>query len=225
MTTPDSGADKFRDKWVPVPLREKTYDADAKTYVIEFEAPKQLMLNPQFEAMVHDELLRNADRDGLMIEGQVVVTTRDKDEPKTVAKPEPPEPTEQDEVEVDKVESPYKMSDKELEFRQRLRQNVEDTANEAFGFVAGQLDGKPLPEGRQFKVDRDAFMAGFHGEAVFQRPMTSKDFMVVRAEAIVAMSLSTVDEAEKKLAQKAEDDIDKQIADFEIPDDLSELDE
>lgn len=233
----EGGVDPHRDDWVPVPLRLKKYDPETKTYVIEFEAPKQLLLNGEFEAMVHDELLRHADRDGLIIEGQVVVTHRDRDAAETVAEPADPDAATRDvllhpekeaevEIEQDAIESPYKMSKAEMEYRQRMRQNLRETAEEAFGFVAGQMDGTPLPEGKQFKVDRDAFMQGFHGEAVFQRPMTSSDFMVVRAEALVVMSLGAT-EPEPGLQggheiPTSEDALD--WLDVEIPDDLSGLD-
>jgi hypothetical protein len=121
MSTPEGGTDPHRDDWVPVPLTLKTYDREAKTYVIEFKAPKQLLLNHEFEAMVHDEILRNADRDGLMLEGQIVVSHRDLDD--------------QPVIEQDQVESPYQLSEGERMFRERITRQNAETIGMLFGGV------------------------------------------------------------------------------------------
>jgi len=227
----EGGTDPHRDNWVPVPLLAKKYDPETKTYFIEFEAPKQLLLNEQYHALVHDELLRNADRDGLIIEGQIMVTERDKDAPvetdptierdKTVQEVlKDPAKEEEVQAEQDAIESPYKMSEAEKEYRARMRQNLRETADEAFGFVQRNLDGRPLPEGQQMRVDRDAFLEGFFGA-----PMTppKREVMVVRAEAMVAMSLSTLESTEETKADEPSMP-DPDAVDFEIPDDLSGLD-
>lgn len=240
MTTlppPEGGADPHRDDWKPVPLLAKVYDRETKVYYIEFEAPKQLLLNPQYSAMVHDELLRNADRDGLMIEGQVVITERDKGT-------QAPDPTtERDatvqevlkdpakeadvEIEQDKIESPYKMSDAEIAYRKRMRESMRQTGLESLGFVQRELDGKPLPDGRRFTVDREAFLDGFFGGT---GPVRKPEVMIVRAEALVAMSLGTTDaEVTERLMReeppKEEIDVEKEMLGIEIPDDLSGLDD
>lgn len=230
MTTPEGGADPHRDDWKPVPLTLKTYDRDAKTYVIEFEAPKQLMLNPEYHAMVHDEVLRNADRDGLMLEGQIIVTERDKGtEPvdPTIARDATvqevlldPAKEEQVEVEQDAIESPYKMSDAEIAFRKRQRESMRQTAEEAFGFVNRTMGEAVEIEGRKFQVDRNAFMEGFFGGP----PVVKRDVMVVRAEAMVAMDSGLLSDDTVRDEHATEEDIDAQVADVEIPDDLSGLD-
>lgn len=229
--TPEGGVDPRRDDWKPVPLTTKTYDREAKTYVIEFEAPKQLMLNPEYHAMVHDEILRNADRDGLMLEGQVVITERDKGtEPRDATEAQDatvhevlkdPAKEEQVAVEQDKIESPYKLSDAEIAYRKKMRENLRQTGMEALGFTQAQLDGRPLPEGREFKVDPKAFMEGFFGGPVAP---PSRDTMVVRVEAMVAMDSGLLTDDSVRDEHAAEEDIDAQVADVEIPDDLSGLD-
>lgn len=228
------GLDPHRDTWVPVPLTVNDYDTETKTYVIEFEAPKQLLLNPQWEAMVHDELLRNADRKGLVVEGQIAITTRDKGQPETVADETVerdktvqdvllhPEKEAEVEAEQDALESPYKMSEAERAFRARMRQDMRDTANEALSFTQSQLDGRPI-EGtdKKFRVDPEAFMEGFTGAAA--PPPRKVDIVVIRAEALIAMDLghTTADAP----APNKDIDIEREMLYFEVPDDLSELDE
>ena len=225
------GLDPHRDNWVPVPLTLNNYDAKTKTYVIEFEAPKQLLLNPQWEAMVHDELLRNADRKGLVVEGQIAITTRDKGEPVTVADETIErdrtvqqvllDPSKEAEVEAeqDAMESPYKMSEAEREMRARLRQNLRDTADEAFNFARRSTEDIELPgTGRKFEIDRSAFMEGFTGQAPVEPRKV--DVVVVRAEALIAMDLGVLNEEEQpKEEPSLQDLLDN------IPDDISELDD
>jgi hypothetical protein len=228
------GLDPHRDDWVPVPLIRNEYDAEKKTYTIEFTAPKQLLLNPQFEAMVHDELLRNADRKGLVVEGQIMVTHQDKDAPETVAEASADETTARDDTvrdvlehpekeaevqaEQDAMESPYKMSDAEKEWRAKQRQSMRQTADEAFGFVKRTMGDEVRIKGRKFEVDRDAFMEGFYGRPIGERKV---DIMVVRAEALIAMDMGlSGDEPGADLPV-----IDPDLMNIEIPDDLSELDE
>jgi hypothetical protein len=230
--TPEGGVDPHRDDWVPVPLTLKTYNRESKTYTIEFEAPKQLLLMSNFEAMVHDEILRNADRDGLMLEGQVVITNRDKGTaPRDVTEAQDttvhevlkhPEKEAEVEVEQDKIDSPYKMSDAEIAFRKRQRESLRQTGAEALGFVQRHLDGAPLPEGKQFKVDREAFLDGFFGGGVISPP--PREVMVVHVEAMVAMDSGLLADDTVRAEHAAEDDIEAQVADVEIPDDLSGLD-
>lgn len=231
MTTPDGGTDPHRDDWKPVPLTLKTYDRESKTYVIEFEAPKQLTLHPEYHAMVHDEILRNADRDGLMLEGQVVITERETGtEPKdpTLAQDATvhevlldPSKEEQVAVEQDAIESPYKMSEAEKAYRQRMRQSMRETAEEAFGFVNRTLGEDVVIEGKKFQVDRNAFMEGFFGGP----PVTKKnDRMIVRVEAMVAMDSGLLADDSTRDEHATEEDIEQQVADIEIPDDLSGLD-
>lgn len=232
MTSPDSGADPHRDDWVPVPLIAKKYDPETRVYFIEFEAPKQLLLNAQYSAMVHDELLRNADRDGLIIEGQVVITERDKAEPK---QPETdstekrdattrevlldPSKEEQVKAEQDAIQSPYKMSKAEEDFRRRMRQNLRETAETAFGFVA---DAEIKFGEHTGRVNRDAFMEGFYGGPLVQPPKRAT--MVVHAEALVAMNLNSEPSVLSE-ETKADIDIEQAMRDIEIPDDLSGLDD
>lgn len=231
------GLDPHRDNWVPVPLTLNQYDAEKKTYTIEFTAPKQLLLNPQWEALVHDELLRNADRKGLVVEGQVMVTTRDKDQPETVAEasgdettarddsvrdvlehPEKEAEVEQAQAELDALDSPYKMSEKEREFRARMRQNTRETAEEAFGFVNRTMGDDVVIGGKKFQVDRDAFMEGFYGRPIEQRKV---DMIVVHAEALIAMDTG-LDAAEPGADLPV---VDPDMLNVEIPDDISELDD
>lgn len=227
------GLDPHRDKWVPVPLTLNEYDAEKKTYVIEFTAPKQLLMHGEFEAMVHDELLRNADRKGLVVEGQIMVTTRDKGTEYTVAEDDTldrdktvqdvllhPEKEADVQAEQDALESPYKMSAAEKAYRARMRQNLRDTGLEALGFVQRELDDKPIPgSDEKFKVDPKAFLEGFHGVSS-ERPMTKTDFMTVRAEALIAMDLGlSGGEPGADLPV-----VDPEMLNIEIPDDISELD-
>lgn len=236
MTTvpppPEGGADPHRDNWVPVPLLSKNYDRKAKTYAIEFKAPKQLLLNEQYSAMVHDELLRNADRDGLIIEGQIMVTERD-DKPEN-HEPDPTlerdaktrevllDPKKEEEVaaEQDAIESPYQMSKAEQDYRRRMRQNLRDTAEQVYGVFADKEIQVGEHKGR---VNREAFMEGFYGGPLVQPP--KREMMIVRAEAMVAMDMGVLADDSVRAEHAAEDDIEAQVADVEIPDDLSGLDE
>lgn len=234
----EGGLDPHRDAWVPVPLTLDDYNEQSMTYVIEFTAPKQLLLNPQFEAMVHDELLRNADRRGLMVEGQIAITTRDKGTAYTVAEDETverdatvqdvllhPEKEEQDAIEQDAIESPYKMSKDEQEYRAKMRANLRDTANESLSFVQRNLDGRELPEGKRFKVDPDAFLEGFLGSSP-QAPRPIVQTLTVRAEALIAMdmgALYTGGEQAPEPQHKEEGSL-QDLLDS-IPDDLSGLDD
>lgn len=222
MTTPDSGADPHRDDWKPVPLTLKQHNREAKTFVIEFEAPKQLLVLENFEALVHDETLRYADRDGLVLEGQIVVTTRAKGEPhKDVTEEQDAtvhevlrDPSKESEVaaEQDQIDSPYKLSDAEIAYRRKMRESMRQTGAEALGFTQRQLDGRSLPGGHEFKVNPQAFMEGFFGGGPTLRP----DVMVVRAEALVALDTGVTTEP---APEPPVDEID-----IVVPDDLSGLD-
>lgn len=228
------GLDPHRDTWVPVPLTLDKYDPATKTYVIEFTAPKQLLLNTQFEAMVHDELLRNADRKGLVVEGQIAITTRDTGTAETVADDTVerdktvqdvllhPEKEADVEAEQDALESPYKMSDKEREFRARMRQNMRDTANEALSFTQSQLDGRPI-EGtdKKFEINPKAFMEGFMGVGRAVPPVTKVETMTVRAEALIAMDIGALNEEPQ---QKESPSLQDMLDNLDVPDDLSGLD-
>lgn len=236
------GLDPHRDNWVPVPLMVNEYDRETRTYAIEFTAPKQLLLNPQFEAMVHDELLRNADRLGLVVEGQVVITTRDKDAPEVVADETVgrdstvqdvllhPEKEKEVQAEQDAIESPYKMSKAEQAYRAKIRQGLRDTGMEALGFVQRTLDGTEI-EGsdRKFKVDPQAFLEGFHG--VSATPPRKIESMVVRVEAMISVALTEMDPVERGTTVEQENAAgpvaDNTLAKYldSIPDDLSELDD
>jgi hypothetical protein len=226
------GLDPHRDNWVPVPLTLNEYDAEKKTYTIEFTAPKQLLLNTQFEAMVHDELLRNADRKGLVVEGQIMVTTRDKAKPETVAEAAADETTARDDTvrdvlehpekeaevqaEQDAIESPYKMSKAEQEWRAKQRQSMRETADEAFGFVKRTMGDDVVIGGKKFEVDRDAFMEGFYGRPIGERQVET---MTVRAEALIAMDLGITEPGADLPV------VDPEMLGIEIPDDLSGLDD
>lgn len=224
------GLDPHRDTWVPVPLTLNEYDAEKKTYTIEFTAPKQLLLNPQFEAMVHDELLRNADRKGLVVEGQIMVTTKDKNAPETVADETRdrdasvqdvllhPEKEAEAKAEQDALESPYKMSEAERAWREKQRQSLRDTGMEALGFAQRQFDGRSI-EGtdEKFRIDPQSFLEGFHGKAPARPPVES---MTVRAEALIAMDLGLEEHKPEDLPV-----VDPEMLNIEIPDDISELDD
>lgn len=229
------GLDPHRDAWKPVPLTRNEYDAEKKTYTIEFTAPKQLLLHPEFEAMVHDELLRNADRKGLVVEGQIMVTTTDKDAPQTVAEAsaddtavrddtvrdvlEHPEKEAEVQAEQDALESPYKMSDAEKEWRAKQRESMRQTADEAFGFVKRTMGDDVVIGGKKFEVDRGAFMEGFYGRPIGER---KADVMVVHAEALISMDLGLDTTQENKPEDLPV--VEPDMLDVEIPDDLSGLD-
>lgn len=254
--TPEGGADKFRDTWVPTPFLTKVYDAEAKTYTMEFRLPKQLLLvNPQWQAMVHDEVLRYADRDGVILEGQIVITEREGGTDTVAATLDPTidrdatvsevlmDPDKEPEVaeEQAKVERPDIMSPAEQAMRKRLRDNMRETEQALFGFTSDQLDGRPLPQGREFKVDRKAFQEGFFGVGGPKPEPTLRDFMIVTCEAMVSMSLGSLDA--EPLTEPAPDDSStvassgpdgdqfkgagslSDLLDQEIPDDLSGLDD
>lgn len=106
----EGSEDRFRDSWKPVPLRSKAYSEDSHMYTIEFEVPKQTLLLENFEALVHDELLRNAHRDGLVPIGQPFIETREK--PRET--PRPPQA----------LEEGQKMTPDEW-FRERMRRDRE----------------------------------------------------------------------------------------------------
>lgn len=199
MTTlpppPEGGADPHRDDWVPVPLRAKKYDPETNVYFIEFEAPKQLLLNPQYSAMVHDELLRNADRDGLLIEGQIVITETDKTPPPPVEQ-KPLVEGEPMQVEQDAVESPYKMSDRERKFREQMAARNQETLR-AFGL----------------------------GEPVIQPPQRETMIVRAEALVAMDMGAANDDVADYYgHAPNKDIDIERVMLDIEIPDDLSGLD-
>lgn len=226
--TDDQGLDPHRDDWMPTPFLLKVYDRAARTYVMEFEVPKQLLLQENWEALVHDEVLRYGHRDGLVLEGQVAITAREKEQA-------PPDGTterdasvrevlldedkeEQAAVEQDAVEFPF-MSQKEIEFRRRMRADLRQTAQEALGFVQRHLDGRPVPgDEREFKINPQAFMEGFFGGT--PQPVSSADVMVVHCEAFVASDLGLLSDDD----QRWKEHIEAQVTDVEIPDDLSGLD-
>lgn len=81
---------------VPVPLTLDDYNEESLSYAIEMRLPIQVTLNPEFEAMVHDECIWNAHRRGLIPIGQVLVTTRaeEKKKPKPVEQLEEGKPME-----------------------------------------------------------------------------------------------------------------------------------
>jgi hypothetical protein len=243
---PEGGADPIGDKWVPVPGTVKVYDRAAKSYKIVMQIPALTTLLPDFEAMVHDELLRNAHHDGLVIEGQIFITTETAGS-KTVDEVDPTlkrdqtvrevllDPAKEADVEAEQDKMPG-MSQAERDFRKRMRQNVRETADEAFRFVSGAMDGTDIGDtGKKFKVDERAFKEGFFGEPVGPPPKVG--MVKVTAEAIVGADLGLTDEewvATDPQADKAvtESDIrttdqmlDEQTMDFEVPDDLSELDD
>jgi len=242
-TRPEGGGDRFADGWVPVPLTEKNYDRDNRAYKIVFEAPKQLLLNPQWEAMVHDELLRNAHRDGLEIEGQIMVTTEDKGaveiSDETLKRDAETREVLKDARKEAAVEAEQRamggMSETEMKWRQKMRNNLRDTAEEAFGFVSGALDGTPIAEGddRKWKIDREAFLDGFFGGGQMPAPV-KVDMMVITAEALVAADLGldttlsyeppTV-EVHNPPPNIDEAILDDMMKDVEVPDDLSGLDD
>lgn len=68
---------------VPVPLTLDDFNEQKLTYTIEMRLPLQVLLNPDFEAMVHDECLWNAHRRGLIPIGQVLVTSHAEDKTRT----------------------------------------------------------------------------------------------------------------------------------------------
>jgi len=210
----DDGADKFRDNWVPVPLILNHYDGSTKTYTIEFYAPKQLLLNQQWEAMVHDELLRNADRRGLIVEGQISITTEDVAPTVVEEIKEPDVEAEQDAV--------YKMSDAEKAMRARVRQNIHDRAHESLDVAKRTLEGKTLPTGEPFKINEKEFMKGFLGDALehptpeHRAGAAQPDNIKVRAEAFISIDLGE--------PSGDEEIIEHLPPDIEIPDDLSGLD-
>ena len=101
---------------VPVPLVLDEFDEKTLTYTIEMSLPVRVTLLEEFEAMVHDEILWNAHRRGLVPIGQAFISTRDPE------KTEPPPPPEKLEEGV-QMQPSFIISAREQAMRDRVKGN------------------------------------------------------------------------------------------------------
>lgn len=197
------GEDPLAGKWVPVPLQKKEYSNASGAYAIEFVVPAQTLLLENFEAMAHDEVLRNAHKDGFIPIGQPIITSRPSG---TKSTPSPAQAPLDEGIPM----KPEGISMKEEAWRKKVRENNEATMRALFGNAA---------EG----VIQDQF-GGFTARSV--------RMVMVRVEILVGASLGfteddDVPEVGSELASKNVHPGQNTLADLlnqEMPDDLSELD-
>lgn len=145
---------------VPVPLTLDEWDPETMTYTIEMRLPKQVTLLDEFEAMVHDEVLYNADKKGLMAVGQALISIREPQE-----KHEPPKPPEELTEGIPMVPI-HVISPVEQAMRDRVRKNAEITAS-MLGIPIDAIRGDEVP--------------------VAPRPVI--DSVIVRAEIMIGTAL------------------------------------
>lgn len=70
------------------PQYSESVSEDGKVFTVKFRAPKQLLLHPEYSAMVHDEVLRRAHARGLIPVGEVFHSETDVGTAKLTEPPE-----------------------------------------------------------------------------------------------------------------------------------------